>query len=192
LREWPLENEQQRGIAPALEMRVGQWVETLARALALLGGFVLASLIVLTVVSITGRAFIFAGLGPVPGDFELVEVSSAFAVFAFLPWCQFKRGHVTVDLFVSKLSPRKLAFLSLIGNVLLSVVSSLILWRLVLGTLDKQNYNETTFILQFPLWWGYAACIVGGAVFVIVSIYTVWRSFNEMMGAGEQQMMGMH
>ena len=187
-----MEKRQPGGIAPKLEMRVGHLIENLARALALLGGFVLASFIVLTVVSITGRAFIFAGLGPVPGDFELVEVCSAFAVFSFLPWCQLKRGHVTVDLFVSKLSPRKLAFLSLIGNVLLSLVSSLILWRLVLGTLDKQNYNETTFILQFPLWWGYAACLVGGAVFVIVSIYTVWRSFNEMMGAGEQQMMGVH
>ena len=187
-----MENKQVSGIAPALEMRVGQKIEALARGLALLGGFVLVSLIILTVVSITGRAFIFAGLGPVPGDFELVEVCSAFAVFSFLPWCQLKRGHVTVDLFVSKLSPRKLAFLSLVGNVLLSVVSSLILWRLILGTFDKQNYNETTFILQFPLWWGYAASIVGAAVFVLVSIYTVWRSFNEMMGAGEQQMMGVH
>ncbi len=187
-----MENKQVSGIAPALEMRVGQKIEVLARGLALLGGFVLVSLIILTVVSISGRAFIFAGLGPVPGDFELVEVSSAFAVFSFLPWCQLKRGHVTVDLFVSKFSPRKLAFLSLVGNVLLSVMSLLILWRLVLGTLEKQVYHETTFILQFPLWWGYAACIVGATVFVIVSVYTVWRSFNEMSGAGEQQLLGIH
>jgi len=182
----------QHGFAPELESRVGENVEVLARWLAILGGVVLAALIVLTVTSITGRALIFAGLGPVPGDFELVEVCTAFAVFSFLPWCQYKRGHVTVDIFVSWLSPQKMAFLAMVGNLLLTIVASIIFWRLVLGTLDKQAYNETTFILQFPLWWGYAACLLGGAVFVIVSAYTVWRSFNEMMGAGEQQMIGEH
>lgn len=180
------------GLAPVLEARIGVMVEILARWLAILGGLVLAALVVLTVTSITGRFFIFAGLGPVPGDFELVEVCTAFAVFSFLPWCQYKRGHVTVDIFVSWLSPRKMAFLSLVGNLLLTVVASVIFWRLLLGTIDKQAYNETTFILQFPLWWGYAACLLGGAVFIIVSAYSVWRSLNEMLGAGEQQMMDVH
>jgi len=175
------------GIAPQIEFRVGLFIEKITRWLAILGGFVLAALIVLTVTSITGRFFIFAGLGPVPGDFELVEVCTAFAVFSFLPWCQYKRGHVTVDIFVGWMSPRKMAFLAMAGNLLLSLVAGLIFWRLVLGTFDKQTYNETTFILQFPLWWGYAASLLGSFIFTLVSLYTVWRSFNEMMGAGELQ-----
>ncbi len=183
---------EQHGFAPVLEARIGVMVEILARWLAIFGGLVLAALVVLTVTSITGRAFIFAGLGPVPGDFELVEVCTAFAVFSFLPWCQYKRGHVTVDIFVSWLSPQKMAFLSFVSNLLLTGFSAVIFWRLVLGTINKQAYNETTFILQFPLWWGYAACLLGGAVFIIVSAYTVWRSLNEMLGAGEQQMMDAH
>ena len=58
----------------------------------------------MTVVSIVGRASLTWAwvLGPVPGDFELVEVGTGFAVFAFLPWCQLKRGHATVDLFTSE------------------------------------------------------------------------------------------
>lgn len=175
------------GFAPQTELRVGLFVEKITRWLAILGGFILAALIFLTVTSITGRFFIFAGLGPVPGDFELVEVCTAFAVFSFLPWCQYKRGHVTVDIFVGWMSSRKMAFLAMVGNLLLSLVAGLIFWRLGLGTLDKQAYNETTFILQFPLWWGYAACLLGSFVFTLVSLYTVWRSFNEMMGAGELQ-----
>jgi TRAP-type C4-dicarboxylate transport system permease small subunit len=192
LREHDLQNTDQRGIAPSLEQQVGAVVGILARWLAIFGGFVLAALIVLTVVSITGRAFIFAGLGPVPGDFELVEVCTAFAVFSFLPWCQLKRGHVTVDLFVSRLSARKLAGLSVVGNLLLTLVAGIIFWRLLAGTLDKQAYSETTFILQFPLWWGYAASLLGAAVFVVVSLYTVWRSLNEMLGAGEPEIEEMH
>lgn len=184
-----MEKSKLPGFAPVLEIRIGAIIEKSARWLAIVGGLVLVALIILTVTSITGRAFIFAGLGPVPGDFELVEVCTAFAVFSFLPWCQIKRGHVTVDIFVSWLSPQKLAFLSVVGNLVLTIVAIILFWRLALGTLDKQSYNETTFILQFPLWWGYAACLLGAATFIVVSFYTVWRSLNEMLGAGEEQMM---
>ena len=51
----------------------------LARWSALLGGLVLLALIVLSVVSITGRALVPFGLAPIPGDFELVERGTAFA-----------------------------------------------------------------------------------------------------------------
>lgn len=44
-------------------MRRFQAIEWLARALAILGGLVLIAITVLTVVSITGRAFVRYGLG---------------------------------------------------------------------------------------------------------------------------------
>ena len=40
----------------------------LANATALIGGVTLVAIIVMTVVSVLGRAFVFAGLGPIPGD----------------------------------------------------------------------------------------------------------------------------
>ena len=48
---------------------------------------VLIALILLTVVSVVGRALFSA---PIPGDFELVEIGMAVAVFAFLPYCQLR------------------------------------------------------------------------------------------------------
>ena len=46
----------------------------------------------MSVASIVGRALsgLGLGLGPVPGDFELVEAGTALAVFCFLPWCHLK------------------------------------------------------------------------------------------------------
>src|SRR5690606_15299705 len=82
-------------------MKRSATIEWLARTLAILGGLVLILITVLTVVSITGRAFVRQGLGPIPGDFELVEVMTAFAVFSFLPWCQLRGAHATVDVFTS-------------------------------------------------------------------------------------------
>jgi TRAP-type C4-dicarboxylate transport system permease small subunit len=153
----------------------------LAAALAVAGGFVLVALTVTTVVSISGRALNWAGLGPIPGDYELVEAGTAFAIFSFLPWCQLKRGHVTVDLFLARFGPRPNAAVDVVANVLMTGVCALICWRLWLGLLDKKAYGETTFILQFPLWWPYAAAMVGAAFAIVVSAYTVWRSIDETL-----------
>lgn len=145
-------------------------VEVLARGLAILGGLVLVVITAVVAVSIVGRAFIWAGLGPVPGDYEIVEAGTGFAVFAFLPWCQLRRGHATVDLFTSVLSEGANRFIDLVSELLMTIVIVLIAWRLWAGMIDKINYAETTFILQFPVWWAYAACMVAAAVAVVVSV----------------------
>jgi len=175
------------GLAPDLEATVGRAVRNLTAALALLGGVLLLALVVMTVISIVGRALIgtfdiwpLSELGPVPGDFELVSAGCAVAVCAFLPWCQLNRGHVTVDVFLAPLSDRTKAVLTLIGNVMMTVAATLIAWRLQLGLADKLSYNETTMILQMPVWYGFAGAVVGLWVFALTSAYTVWRSINEV------------
>jgi TRAP-type C4-dicarboxylate transport system permease small subunit len=154
-------------------------VERLAFWTAMAGGAVLIAALVVTVVSIVGRALIFAGLGPIPGDFELVESGTAFAVLAFMPLCQFHRGHVTVDLFLTRAGRRPNALIDVVTNLLMTGAAGVITWRLFVGMLDKRSYGETTFILQFPLWWSYAAALLGAAVFTLVCAYTVARSLDE-------------
>lgn len=146
------------------------------------GGAALIIVLSLTVVSIIGRGLIFAGLGPIPGDFELVEAGTAFAVLAFLPLCQFHRGHVTVDLFLTRAGRRTNAMIDVVANLLMTGAAGVITWRLFLGLLDKRSYGETTFILQFPIWWSYTAALAGAAVFTLVCAYTVWRSVGEVHG----------
>ncbi|HET8727876.1 MAG TPA: TRAP transporter small permease subunit, partial [Alphaproteobacteria bacterium] len=95
-----------------LECALDPAMRMLAGVVAALGGVVLLIVMAITCVSVTGRALLFLGLGAVPGDFELVELGSAFVVFCFMPWCQYRRGHVTVDLFVAATGPRVLAALA--------------------------------------------------------------------------------
>jgi TRAP-type C4-dicarboxylate transport system permease small subunit len=170
---------QREGIAPSAEAAVGRVVGGIARLLAILGGTLLVGLAVMAVISIVGRAFARAGLGPVPGDFELIEAGCAVAIFTFLPWCQFRGGHVTVDLLESYLPARVWASLAVVGNVAMSVVAVIIGWQLWFGFLDKLAYGETSMILQMPIWWGYAVGVVSAAIFVLTCFYTVWRSLNE-------------
>ena len=69
---------------------MGKTIYNLSRMMTWFGAFMLAVLATVTVVSIGGRALSFAGLGPVPGDFELVEAGAALAVFCFLPWAHLR------------------------------------------------------------------------------------------------------
>lgn len=155
-------------------MKIGRAVEWLARMLALVGGGVLVIIAILTCVSIVGRALIFAGLGPIQGDFELVEAGAAFAVFAFLPWCQINRGHASVDLFTNFMSQTVNRWIDLIGEVLMSIAIFIIVWRLWEGTLVKMRYGDTTFILEFPIWWAYAACLPAAVIGCLISAYLVF------------------
>jgi TRAP-type C4-dicarboxylate transport system permease small subunit len=161
-------------------MSLSQPFVWLARALAILGGVVLVAITVLTVVSIVGRALIPIGLRPIPGDFELVEVGTGFAIFCFLPWCQLMRGHATVDVFTSFLPDSANRVIDLVSELLMTTIVVLIAWRLWYGMWDKVRYGETTFILQFPVWWGYAAAMFGAAIGVIVSFYVLSVRIREV------------
>lgn len=136
----------------------------MARWTALIGGLVLVALMLMVVISVAGRALIGVGLGPVPGDFELVEVGVGIAVFFFLPWCYLKGGHATVDLLHMHM-PRWFQKTVDIGSDLLMLAVWLVLtWMLWEGLAEKKEYAETTFILQMPIWWAYVFCLVGAVI----------------------------
>ena len=170
----------------------------LATSMAFLGGIILSVLILLTVVSIAGRSANTIGhvdsiqatvpfladflttLGPIPGDFEIVEAGVAVAIMAFLPICQLRRGHASVELLTSMLPGIANRVLAFIWELVFAFVLIVITWRLFVGTTDKARYGETTFLLQFPVWWGYAACTALGVLVCIIAVYSVWLHGQEL------------
>lgn len=140
----------------------------LAQGMAVLGGTVLTLLILMTCLSIVGRE---VGLGPIPGDFEIVESGVAFAIFAFIPLCQITSGHATVDIFADRFPPGFSRVLRAITEVVFAGVLVLIAWRLGSGTLSKLNVGETSFILQFPVWWAFGASFAGSIIAALVGVY---------------------
>lgn len=168
-----------------------RFMNALARGMAMLGGAVLTFLILLTCLSVLGRAIntllhssfaesilggltktlLDTGVGPITGDFELVEAGIAFSIFAFIPFCQITAGHASVDIFTSALPVRVNRFISMVAEILFALVLILIAWRLYDGMLSKMRYNETTFLLQFPIWWAYAISFVASIVSAMVSVY---------------------
>jgi TRAP-type C4-dicarboxylate transport system permease small subunit len=136
----------------------------LARWTAVVGGVVLVALMLMVVASVAGRALIGVGLAPVPGDFELVEVGVGIAVFFFLPWCYLSGGHATVDLLYMHTPKWAQRAIDTVSDLLMLVVWLVLTWKLGEGMLEKREYLETTFILQMPVWWAYAFCMVGAVI----------------------------
>ncbi len=171
----------------------------IARTMAVLGGLVLTFLVLLTCVSVAGRgmgtfahwnllenlapglatAIAGTGVGPIQGDFELVEAGIAFSVFAFLPLCQLYSGHAAVDVFTSRLPRRANLVLAVLWEVILSGLILLVTWRLLFGLVDKFANGETTFILQFPVWWAYAASFAAACSAAAVAVFCAWSRVVE-------------
>ena len=169
-------------------------MEAVARLMAILGGIVLTALIVMTCASILGRFLSgtlhgaglgwlaeATALGPVNGDFEIVEASMTFVVFAFLPITQLRDGHASVDVFTGLLGPRPNRALTALWAGLFAAVLALVAWQLWAGTLDKLRFGETTFQLRFPVWWGYAAALSGAVVAAVVAAYVAAVRMAELV-----------
>lgn len=168
-------------------------VNSVAAALAVLGGGVLFSMALVTVLSVLARAIPF--VPALPGDFELVEMGAAVAVFLFLPWCQVSGGQVSVDLVSQRLGARVHAVLGFLGNLALTAVSGVILWRLWLGfgekfpfgdegvrdrlwLGDRPYFTETTYDLLIPVWIPFGLCLPGAVWLVVACLCSTWRSIE--------------
>ncbi|TMM52914.1 TRAP transporter small permease [Sulfitobacter sabulilitoris] len=164
---------------------------TLARVTAVIGGLVLVALIVMTTLSIIGRSLndllhtdtasgllggyaqtlIDLGVGEIKGNYELLEAGVAFAIFSFFPICQLYGAHATVDIFTSALPERLNRSIIAFWEIVLTATLILISWRLFEGMQRYIGNGETTFFLQFPVWWGYAASFVASVVTCVVAVY---------------------
>ncbi|NND91178.1 MAG: TRAP transporter small permease [Granulosicoccus sp.] len=172
--------------------------QVVARWMAVSGGIVLLLLVVLTCLSVAGRlagtlghsqwlagywqglADVLQHLGPVTGDFEIVEAGVAFAIMAFFPWCSMQRGHASVDVFTAMLPARVRATLDWLWECVFLLIMVIIAWRLMAGTLSKWSNGQTTFLLEFPVWWGYAATAGASIVACLVVSCMAWARWRDI------------
>lgn len=149
-----------------------------ARWLAVIGGLMLTALMLMVVLSVSGRALLSLGLAPVPGDFELIEMGTAVVVFFFLPWCYLRNGHAAVDLVYMHLPVGVQRFVTVFSDVLMLLAWIILTWRLGIAVGDKYSAQETTFILQWPLWIAFALCFFGAVVGCFVYLAKTLSEFG--------------
>ena len=167
------------------------WLLRASAAAATLGGIALVTISAITVYSVVGRALpdwpSLAWWRPVRGDFELVEMGTAIAIFSFLPYAQLTRANVLVDVFTSGASPRAKSAMAVPANLLLTGIAALFSWRMAVATeaLMTSTYTQTTMMLRMPTWWGYLPATALMAFLTLVSAFTTWRALDETLHGGE-------
>ncbi len=169
-------------MAPAVGRPFGRFAEVvlrLSRAWAILGGLVLVAMLLATVVSVLMRAT----LGfPIPGDYELVELGTALAAFAFLPYCHQAGGNVLVDVFTERAPARFKAGLGALSSLALAIVALALLWRMALGGYDFYRYHEVTTNLEVPRWWGFPPILVSLALLALVALVRGTHDLEAALG----------
>lgn len=139
-------------------------VERLSGTIAILGGLLALATALLVVLSVLGRwlsgmpwaqsiaSSVGFTLGPINGDFEMVQIATAVAVFCFLPYTQARRGNIFVDTFTGKLDPRSNALIDAFWDLVYAVTMGILTWCLVIGTLEHYRSGQTTMLLQIIVW----------------------------------------
>jgi TRAP-type C4-dicarboxylate transport system permease small subunit len=124
---------------------------------------------VLTVASVTGRY----GFGtPVPGDYELVEIICAVAIFLFFPYTHATDGNISAEFFTSGLSLRHRRILDAVHDVVFAVIAAMLAWRLGHGLVDKFHSGDMSILIHIPLWWAYSFAVLSMALLAVIC---VWR-----------------
>ena len=151
-----------------------------AEVWALAGGVLLLLVVLVNAASLVGNVLLAQ---PIAGDFEIVEVGVAVAVFAFLPYCQVTGANVTADIFTAGASRRWQAIFALIAALVALGFAGLLLWRMALGLADFREYEETTTIYQFPLWIAFVPILVSLALLVLAASASLLEAGRGALGA---------
>jgi hypothetical protein len=155
------------------------FVERVTGVVALVGGLLSLCVAMLVVVSVTGRwlsgtvaATMLPWLGPVPGDFELVQMATAVSIFGFLSYCQARRGNIFVDTFTTWLPRRATARIDAFWDLVYAAMMGLIALCLATGALEHFRSGQTTMLLQLIVWPALAVCAALSLLVALTALVT--------------------
>jgi TRAP-type C4-dicarboxylate transport system permease small subunit len=95
-----------------------------------------------------------------PGYEDFVRLAISCAALMFFPWCQFRRGHVAVDLFVSRFSKRLRRHLDRLWLIIILLLALFLGYWMVHGMLETLADDALSPILGWPEWPFYLPGIV--------------------------------
>jgi hypothetical protein len=135
----------------------------------MLGGAMSVAIGLLVTISVTMRSR-WLGLGGVPGDFELVQMLTAMSVFCFLPFCQWRRGHVIVDAASQGWGETARHRVDGVWELLAGAFFALIAFQLAQGAWGMSASNTRSMVLALPIAPAVWVCAGLCALLAVVSV----------------------
>lgn len=132
--------------------RVGQFMEKaifpISRFLQMLGQFILVLMVLITVVDVFLRYVLNR---PILGSYELTEFMMAILVFASVGYAMAVKGHVVVDLVITRLPKRAQALVECITSLIAFILFAIVTWRNVLHARTAWQRHDVTAELFIPI-----------------------------------------
>ena len=164
---------------------VVNWVERVAslpnKGLHWVAMVVLLLLMFLTVADVVGRYLvgIIPGFGPVPGSFELTEFMLAVIVLTAIGHTQMKRGHISIDILVSRFSPRVQAILDTVTDFVTLAMFALVTWRTIKYAQLLYESNDVSGVLRLPVYPFLFVASIGTFMFCLAMLSSLLQSLKK-------------
>ena len=122
------------------------WIHKLSRIMCYIGMVLLIPMMLLTSGEVLGRAFWDK---PIPGTLELSSYMLAIFILLGVAYTQQVKGHVRVEMLISRLPERVRAGLDVLTNLLCLFILVILAWQgWVLGIQEK----TVSDMLRIPQW----------------------------------------
>jgi len=117
---------------------------------------------------------------PILGSYELTEFMMAIIVGFSLANCALQKGHVRVDLVVSRLPKRGRLIMNSMANLVFFGLFALITWRIVPRAIQMIEVNQVTLILRVPVPPFVLIVALGTAVLCLVILKNFLDEFHKV------------
>ena len=157
--------------------KVGRILYQISAGLALFGGLMIAIMGIAITTSVIGRS---TNIGSITGIYDLIELWTCTAIFAFLPYCQLMNENVIVDFILNKATNRVKSFCDALGSLIYLLIGILLTWRLIFGGIEMHQNNESFTTIGFPRWISFPYAIACMSLLTIICFYTFWQSVKKI------------
>ena len=154
-----------------------KWLATLW---AYAGGICLLAIVLVTTANVGAfgldriAALWGADVSGLSGYEDFVRLAISVAGLMFFPYCQLRRGHVTVDLFSRSFPLPMQKALDVLWLACMAGVAAFLAWYMVGGMNEAREDRTVSAVLGWPEWPFYAPGIVSVALWALIAAYQIF------------------
>jgi TRAP-type C4-dicarboxylate transport system permease small subunit len=143
-----------------------------------IAGFVLVAMMFLTSLDVALR-YLFNS--PIPGSIEISQYMMPIVISFGLARCAREKGHVSVELLISRLSGRKKAFMNSLINIFFFTLFGLITWQSFLRAIGMITSGLKSEVLAIPIFPFVLTVSLGCGVLSLVALKDFFESLMEAL-----------
>jgi len=143
---------------------------------ALLGGVLVIAIVLVTAANVGAfmadriASSFGSNVRALPGYEDFVRLAVSVAALTFIPYCQMRKGHIAVDLFVQAMPKVLQGLLDRLWLALTAALGAFLCYWMWVGMLETRSDNTLTPILGWPEWPWYGPGIISMALWCAVAL----------------------